>query len=500
MSDDRAALTALCRFGLGPRPDDLARLRSDPRGALLDELARPAAIRLDDPQLPTSQQAIARYAAHQRVVSRARQQRAPGEERAGATAVALRGEAQPGMAAPAMGGGSALSGKMSAETAPPGMTPPGMAGIGAGPSPDVPLYEQEVAARLIRVHDALVGFTERLVMFWANHFAIALKDGPVRSAAGPFEREAIRPHILGRFADMLKAAEQHPAMLFYLDNNQSIGPTSNAALKNRRGLNENLAREMLELHTLGVDGGYTQADVTALARILTGWTVASADEDALHGGSFTFAPVRHEPGEQKLLGRSYPDDGVGQGEAALLALAAHPATARHIARKFAAHFVADAPPPALVERLATSFRTSGGDLGELARVLIDSPEAWDAAATKMRSPQEFLFAAVRLTGKPDQLKTALGQLVAMGQPMWNPGSPKGYADGSDDWLSPTGIKTRLDVADQIGRAAGATEPLALATAAFGATASEETLRAVRRAESRPQAIALLLMAPEFQRR
>ncbi|MCB4768379.1 DUF1800 family protein [Ancylobacter sp. Lp-2] len=489
MSDDRVALTALCRFGLGPRPGDLSRIRSDPRGALIAELAQPAALRLDDARLPTSQQGIARFAAYQRAVTRARQQRSAEEERPGAVAVALRRDAPPGSARtqPAM----AMDGSMAA---------PAMAGNGAGPSPDVPMYEQEVAARLIRLHDTPTGFTERLVMFWANHFAIALKDGSVRSAAGAFEREAIRPHVLGRFADMLKAVEQHPAMLFYLDNNQSIGPTSNAALKNKRGLNENLAREMLELHTLGVDGGYTQADVTALARILTGWTVASADEDGLYGGRFTFAPVRHEPGEQTLLGRTYADDGLDQGEAALLSLAAHPATARHIARKFAAHFVADDPPAALVDRLAMSFRTSGGDLRELARVLIDSPEAWDAPATKMRSPQEFLFAALRLTGKPDQVKGALGQLVALGQPMWNPGSPKGFADRSDAWLSPTGIKTRLDVADQIGRAAGATEPMALAEAAFGSTASGETLQTLRRAESRPQAIALLLMAPEFQRR
>ncbi|MDR6950939.1 uncharacterized protein (DUF1800 family) [Ancylobacter sp. 3268] len=488
MSDDLAALTALRRFGLGPRPGDLSHIRSDPRGALVEELARPAAVRLVTPELPTSQQALARNAAYQRDVTRARQQPQPRPETAGPMTVALRMDAGAGQGmerptGPAMDAAA-----------------PSMAGSGGLQSPDTPVYEQEVAARLVRMHEAPVGFTERLVLFWANHFAIALKDAPMRITAGAFEREAIRPYVLGRFADMLKAVEQHPAMLFYLDNNQSIGPTSNTALKNKRGLNENLARETLELHTLGVDGGYTQADVTSLARILTGWTVASADEDAFHGGSFTFAPVRHEPGDQMLLGRVYPEGGVEQGEAALLALAAHPATARHIARKFASYFVADDPPPALVARLAASFRSSGGDLKQLAQVLVESPEAWDGAAGKLRSPQEFLFAALRLTGKPDQVKMALGQLIAMGQPMWNPGSPKGFTDRSDEWLSPTGIKTRLDVADQIGRAAGAADPLALAEAAFGVTISEETLRAVRRAESRPQAIALLLMSPEFQRR
>ncbi|MBS7545030.1 DUF1800 domain-containing protein [Ancylobacter oerskovii] len=501
MSDDLAALTALRRFGLGPRRGDLARIRSDPRGALIEELAQPATARLEDTSLPGSQQALARNAAYQRAVTRARQQKAPVAEAARATSVALRAPAEraPGGSMEAASGGMATP-PAGMATPPVGMAAPSMGGNGLGPSPDVPVYEQEVAARLIRLHDVPVGFTERLVLFWANHFAIALKDGTVRILAGAFEREAIRPHVLGRFADMLKAVEQHPAMLFYLDNNQSAGPASNVALKNRRGLNENLARETLELHTLGVAGGYSQADVTSLARILTGWTVASADEDAFNGGRFTFAPVRHEPGEQTLLGHVYPEGGVEQGEAALLALAAHPATARHIARKFAAHFVGDDPPPALVDRLAASFRTSGGDLKELARSLIESPQAWEAPADKLRSPQEFLFAAVRLTGKPDQVKMALGQLVAMGQPMWNPGSPKGFPDRSDEWLSPTGIKTRLDVADQIGRIAGAADPLELAEAAFGASVSQETLRAIRRAESRPQAVALLLMVPEFQRR
>ncbi|MBB3769687.1 uncharacterized protein (DUF1800 family) [Angulomicrobium tetraedrale] len=497
MSDELKALTALRRFGLGPRRGDIARLRADPRGALIEEMARPAAIRLDDPSLPGSQSALARNAAYQRAVTRARETRAPPPDVAAPMNVALRGPQRP--AAPAMPAGMASG--MAPDMASPSMGAPSMAGPAAkAPAPDNLVYEQEIAARLVRARSAEVGFTERLVMFWANHFAIALKDAPVRITAGAFEREAIRPHVLGRFPDMLRAVEQHPAMLAYLDNTQSIGPRSNAALKNRRGLNENLARETLELHTLGVDGGYTQADVTALARIITGWTIASADEDAFNGGRFTFAPARHEPGDQTLLGRVYPEGGVEQGESALLSLAAHPATARHIARKFAAHFVADDPPPALVDRLAASFRTSGGDLKELARTLIESPEAWADAPAKLRSPQEFLFAALRLTGKPDEAKVAAGQLVAMGQPVWNPGSPKGFADRSDDWLSPTGIKTRLDVADQIGRTAATAEPLELADAAFGGAVSAETLQAVRRAESRPQAIALLLMSPEFQRR
>ena len=244
------------------------------------------------------------------------------------------------------------------------------------------------------------GFVERLVVFWSNHFCISANKGELaRIWAGSFEREAIRPHVLGRFADMLKAVEQHPAMLFFLDNQQSLGPDSRAGQNRKRGLNENLAREIMELHTLGVGGGYTQDDVTSLARIITGWTFAGRQGQLGTPGSFVFNANAHEPGPQRLLGKIYEDNGVAQGEAALADIARHPSTAKFIATKFARHFVADDPPPALVARLQDVFRKTDGDLKAMAMALVDSDEAWQAPLTKLRSPYEFLVATGRLLAR-----------------------------------------------------------------------------------------------------
>ena len=231
-------------------------------------------------------------------------------------------------------------------------------------------YRAEALARLQRAMIADCGFTERLVTFWSNHFCISASKGELaRIWAGSFEREAIRPHVLGRFGDMLKAVEQHPAMLFFLDNQQSLGPDSRAGQNRKRGLNENLAREIMELHTLGVGGGYTQDDVTSLARIITGWTFAGRQGQLGTPGTFVFNANAHQPGAQPLLGKTYADAGVAQGEAALADIARHPSTAKFIATKFARHFVADEPPPALVTRLQEVFRKSDGDLRALATTL-----------------------------------------------------------------------------------------------------------------------------------
>ena len=227
---------------------------------------------------------------------------------------------------------------------------------------------------------------------------------------------------------MVMAVEQHPAMLFYLDNAQSIGPNSRNGLANKNGLNENLGREIMELHTLGVGGGYTQADVTSLARIITGWTVSSPDDDGIYGGRFTFAFDRHEPGDQVLLGKTYPAGGVTQGEAALTDLANHPSTAAHIARQLATHFVADDPPQTLVDLLTQTFTNTGGDLGAVTRALVTAPEAWTSGATKIRTPVEFIVAANRLTGTRGDPYATVGLLQALGQPLWNPSGPNGFPD------------------------------------------------------------------------
>jgi uncharacterized protein (DUF1800 family) len=347
------------------------------------------------------------------------------------------------------------------------------------------------------------GFTERLVVFWSNHFCISAGKGELgRMWAGSFEREAIRPHVLGRFGDMLKAVEQHPAMLFFLDNQQSLGPDSRAGQNRKRGLNENLAREIMELHTLGVGGGYTQDDVTSLARIITGWTFAGRQGQLGPPGNFVFNANAHQPGPQALLGKTYADTGVAQGEAALADIARHPSTAKFIATKFARHFVADEPPPALVARLQAVFRKSDGDLRALATTLVDSDDAWQAPLTKLRSPYEFLVATGRLLAQiPDDPSRYLGGLNLLGQPLWSPTGPNGFPDTNAAWAAPEGMKLRLDISAQVASRLGDNvDPRDLLELVAAGAASPETRRTVERAESRQQALALLLMSPEFQRR
>jgi len=301
---------------------------------------------------------------------------------------------------------------------------------------------------------------------------------------------------------MLKAAEQHPAMLFFLDNQQSLGPDSRAGQNRKRGLNENLAREIMELHTLGVGGGYTQDDVTSLARIITGWTFAGRQGQLGTPGTFVFNTNAHQPGAQLLLGKSYADNGVAQGEAALEDIARHPSTAKFIATKFARHFVVDEPPPSLVARLQEVFRKSDGDLGALAAALLDSDEAWQAPQTKIRSPYEFLVATGRLLMQlPDDPTRYLGGLNLLGQPLWTPAGPNGFPDTNAAWAAPEGMKLRLDIAAQVAtRLADNVDPRDLLELVAADAASPETRRTVERAESRQQALALLLMSPEFQRR
>src|SRR5712671_4138814 len=364
-------------------------------------------------------------------------------------------------------------------------------------------YRAEALARLQRATIADCGFTERLVAFWSNHFCISANKGELaRMWAGSFEREAIRPHVLGRFGDMLKAVEQHPAMLFFLDNQQSLGPDSRAGQNRKRGLNENLAREIMELHTLGVGGGCSQDDVTSLARIITGWTYAGRQGQLGPPGSFVFNANAHQPGAHRLLGKTYENNGVAQGEAALADIARHSSTAKFIATKFARHFVADDPPPALVARLQETFRKTDGDLKALTFALLDSDEAWQAPLTKLRSPYEFLVATGRLLGRiPEDPGRYLGSLNLLGQPLWSPSGPNGFPDTNAAWAAPEGMKLRLDVSAQVAsRLADSIDPRDLLELVAADAASPETRQTVEHAESRQQALALLLMSPEFQRR
>jgi uncharacterized protein (DUF1800 family) len=372
----------------------------------------------------------------------------------------------------------------------------------SGPPLPRRIFLAEVEARLTQSYRvASLGFAERMVLFWSNHFAVSAAKGPtVRVIAGAFEREAIRPHVFGRFSDLLLAVETHPAMLLFLDNQRSVGAGSRAGNGGKRGLNENLAREILELHTLGVGSGYTQGDVTALAEIITGWTLVGQQGRLGTPGEFVFNPRAHEPGPRTLLGVRYPAGGMEQGKAALLALARHPATARHLALKLARHFVADDPPPALVEALAAAFVKSDGDLAAVSETLVTHELAWDPKQAKMRSPLEFSIALLRATDVSPKPPRFAGALASMGQPLWAPPGPNGYSDLAPAWTSAEGISARMDVASLIAGQAGKDDPRALADTLFGPLLSAQTREAVARAETRQQGLALLFLSPEFQRR
>jgi len=477
----RAAL-ALHRFGFGPRAGSLAAIGADARGAILAELDRSNAGQITDDDLLSSGEA-ARAAFNfrqerkaERLAQRAEREMAQNEANKAAQAAKDAQTAQ--AAAPA-----------TADNQPPKTDP--------GPGIPQQILLEEAKARFDSALGTDIGFAERLVWFWSNHFCVSADK--VRAIAGAFEREAIRPHVLGNFADMLMAVESHPAMLFYLDNARSIGPNSAAGLRQGKGLNENLGRETLELHTLGARSGYSQDDVTSFAKVITGWTITPAKQPE-HGGEFNFNTRMHEPGPQTVLKTSYDDSGYEQGRAVLLALARHPATAKHIAEKLARHFVADEPPQALVDTLAKRFLDTKGDLKEVSKALVLAPEAWDAPRSKLKKPSEWTVASMRACGLAlADIRRIVNTLNLLGEPLWRPPAPKGFADDSAAWMD--GLPQRLDIANQLARRVGGlVDPEEIADATLGPLASPETRQTLARAESRPQALALLLMTPEFLRR
>ncbi|MBV9882874.1 MAG: DUF1800 domain-containing protein [Sphingomonadaceae bacterium] len=377
-------------------------------------------------------------------------------------------------------------------------------------------YLAMVGARTNAALVAPAPFVERLVHFWANHFAVSADKLPVIGMAGLLEFEAIRPHVLGKFVDMLIAVERHPAMLLYLDQAQSIGPNSRAGqlaarfARQRRGLNENLAREILELHTLGVNSGYSQADVTEFARVLTGWTVDGLVRGPMQRflggngrpGGFHFAEALHEPGTRSVAGRTYAQDGEAQGLAVLGDLAADPRTARHLATKLARHFAGDEPPPAMIARLSEAYLHSGGDLPTVYRAILDSPEAWSAATPKFRSPWDWTVAALRAVGtRHVEPQPAAGLLIQLGQPIWRPGSPAGFDDIGPSWSGPDALLRRVEAAERIAaRSGGQIDARQLAPRLLPGALGEATAQAIARAESPSQGLALLLVSPEFLRR
>jgi uncharacterized protein (DUF1800 family) len=477
------AVLALHRFGMGPRPGSITAIEADPRGALIAELERSSTSLIAASSLPSSAKAFsavneANAKRQAKAVIAKKEQDAKRQQMAQA----------PSMQTPSMTEGATqepgeMAQKVAAETV---------------PDPGRPIYLEEVKIRTEAAFSAEIGFVERLVWFWSNHFCISADK--IRSMSGAYEREAIRPHALGRFTDLLLAAEGHPAMLFYLDQTISMGANSIAGINRTRGLNENLAREILELHTLGVRSGYTQEDVIAFANVLTGWTLVPPADNPEHGGEFTFNPRLHEPGAQKVLGKSYDDETAEQGRAVLRDLAAHPATATHVAGKLARHFIADTPPPALVERMTKVFVDTGGDLKQVAKAMVLSDEAWTQPASKLKRPGEWVVGMVRATGitQADPKRFTDGQAL-LGEPLWRPPSPKGFPDDEGSWIDGTG--RRLDVANNFAeRAIDRVDPQDVIENVFGSQVTSEVKQAVGRAESRQQALALLFMSAEFQRR
>jgi len=365
-------------------------------------------------------------------------------------------------------------------------------------------------------------FAERWARFWSNHFTVAARNGEMIGLVGPYEREAIRPNVFSSFSRLLGQAVFHPAMLIYLDAARSIGPSTEIGRRRGAGLNENLAREILELHTLGVGSGYSQDDVIAFANALTGWTVndpriarlmaagrgparrASAAPAGVEPGAAIFIDRLHEPGARVVLGRSYAD--VGREQAALILedLAVHPASARHIAIKLARHFVADRPPESAIGRLERVFLETRGDLSALARAVVHLDEAWQSEQKKLKTPDELLVSAMRAAG-PQAVFGAAGGMrtvyTSLAQQPFSAPSPAGWPDQAEAWSGGDALMKRIEWADAAARriARGAS-PVAFLNEALGDLASARTRQAVLRAESAEQGFTLALMSPEFQRR
>jgi len=458
------------RFGLGARPGDLETIKGNGRDWLSAQLKN-APPRLTDAALRSSSEILVQALDLRREIRASRQAASSGEGASGAQIAALL----------------------------------------KVPQLLRPIYIEEATARFKQAVATDRPFVERLTQFWTNHFAVSVDKNLVLGLAGSFEREAIRPNVLGNFNDMLLAVEQHPAMLLYLDNHLSVGPNSKAAhnigrrhTERKIGINENLAREILELHTLGVGGGYTQTDVTTFAEVITGWSIGGEQGRRAQGepGKFLFRPELHEPGAQVVLGKRYADTGYDQGVAVLRDLANNHSTARFIATKLARHFVADDPPAKAVDRIAQAYITSGGNLPTVYRALIEAPDAWTQPLAKYKTPSDYIVSSYRGLQVPaDAGRSPLAAFELLGQRNYSPGSPAGWPDRSADWDGASALMKRIEWADAVGQRLGNRRDAAeLAPQVLGETLSSATRTAIAHAASGAQALTLLLAAPEFMRR
>ncbi|HEY5106567.1 MAG TPA: DUF1800 family protein [Caulobacteraceae bacterium] len=456
---DLNAAIAATRFGLGARPGEIGDARSDPQGYLASQVRREGA---DQPQAnpPGSAQRFIEFRQYQQ---QRKQARADGDPKSDPVKMAAR--------------------MLRDDT-----------GVDY-------LARMQLAAR---TRDA---FRERWALFWANHFTVSATKFVTAPLIGPFEQEAIRPNVFGRFEDLLVASSSHPAMLLYLDQAQSVGPDTLAARFRSKGgkmagINENLAREIMELHTVGVGAGYSQVDVTEFARAMTGWSIGGLAETDDRAGHFLFRPLAHEAGARTIMGRRYAEGGRDQALAVMKDLAASQHTANHLATKLARHFVADDPPPALVARLERSYLQTDGQLGAVAKTLISSPEAWDPAARKFKTPYEFMVSSWRAADYvPSEIATVAPLLNAMGQKPFSAPSPKGWPEEAQVWCAPDAVIKRMVWSEAFAaQATGGRDPSGLASSALGARLTPVAAMTIARAETRPEGLSILLMSPEFQRR
>lgn len=366
-------------------------------------------------------------------------------------------------------------------------------------------FVAEVVARAQHMVATETPFAERMVLFWSNHFTASRTRAIIGPGLPAYEREAIRPQVFGRFEDLLQGVVRHVCMLAYLDNVVSVGPNSLRGRRRRVTLNENLAREILELHTLGVDGGYSQSDVVEFARALTGWTWGGLrgrnDPRPVHGG-FEFVEAMHEPGPKTVLGVTYREDGMNEGIAILRDLARHPSTAHFLATKLVRHFVADDPPAAAVAHIARRLRDSGGDLAQVSRALVSLEAAWQAPLPKVKTHYEFVISTLRTTGPGEvDARALLTPLRELGQEPFNAPSPAGWPDRAKDWIACESLMRRIEwVHAMSARWPIRIDPRDLLERAIGAVASATTRSMVRAAPSASTGLALVLASPEFQRR
>ncbi|MEY4635837.1 MAG: hypothetical protein RJA55_1635 [Acidobacteriota bacterium] len=420
-TSEDAATHALNRLTFGPRPGDVARVKAVGLQRWIDQQLDPS--RIDDTALTATLARLETLSLDSQTIQR---------EYSGPAMVERRERQQQAGQAGQAGGAS------------------GEREASAAQRKDRQVIAELEEAKLLRAVQSERQLQEVLVDFWFNHFNVFAGKGATRNYLNEYEREAIRPHVLGHFRDMLEASAKSPAMLFYLDNWQNVSEDSPSPGGAHRGVNENYARELMELHTLGVDGGYTQADVKNVARALTGWTIRPRE-----GSGTMFVPRRHDDNAKTVLGHALKAGG-GEGdlERVLDILAAHPSTARHIATKLAIRFVSDTPPAALVDRAAARFTATNGNLREVVRTIITSPEffAPEASRAKVKTPLEFVASALRATGA--EVRTALPlarELRDMGMPLYFCQPPTGYDDTATTWVSAGALVSRMNFAVALGK-------------------------------------------------